>query len=285
MLGADHLISGQVGRGSFVTGAAPEIRSPWEHSAEQAESRQPGKRRAGWQAGSWRVEGPPQAGSQPQTGEISFAMSRPARDLFPLEDFRASCAAVLARQDLADILQLGCPGGYEPLRHLLLDQARRDQSATAADDLLITNGCQQALDVIGRVLVRPGDVVAVEDPVYPGLHHLLTGMGARLAGIPVGADGLDLAVLERSCARPGCPAAAAGGDVEFSKSHRRHFAAGGAPGGAGDCARGRRGGGGERCLRGIALLRRAAARAQAVGRSRWDGAGAQFPRSAFPGCA
>ena len=73
MLGADHLISGQVGRGSFVTGAAPETRSPWEHSAEQAEPGQPGKRRAGWQqAGSWRVEGPPQAGSQPQTGEISF---------------------------------------------------------------------------------------------------------------------------------------------------------------------------------------------------------------------
>ena len=56
---------------------------------------------------------------------ISFVMSRPSRDLFPLDEFRASCAAVLARPDLADILQLGSPGGYEPLRRYLLDEARR----------------------------------------------------------------------------------------------------------------------------------------------------------------
>ena len=62
--------------------------------------------------------------------------------------------------------------------------------AGPGDDLMITNGCQQALDLIGRVLLRPGDTVAVEDPVYPGLKNLLTGMGAQLAGIPVGADGI-----------------------------------------------------------------------------------------------
>ncbi|MBZ5625961.1 MAG: PLP-dependent aminotransferase family protein, partial [Acidobacteriia bacterium] len=58
-------------------------------------------------------------------------------------------------------------------------------------------GCQQALDLIGRVLLRPGDTVAVEDPVYTGLKNLLAGMGAQLVGIPVGADGLDVASLER----------------------------------------------------------------------------------------
>ena len=69
--------------------------------------------------------------------------------------------------------------------------------ARPGDDILITNGCQQALDLIGRVLLRPGDTVAVEDPVYTGLKNLLSGMGAQLAGIPVGADGIDLAHLER----------------------------------------------------------------------------------------
>jgi len=50
---------------------------------------------------------------------------------------------------------------------------------------------------VGRVLLRPGDAVAVEDPVYPGLKSLLTGMGARLAAVPVGADGMEIPRLVR----------------------------------------------------------------------------------------
>jgi 2-aminoadipate transaminase len=127
---------------------------------------------------------------------ISFMTSRPSRALFPLDDFRASCAAVLARGDLADILQLGSPSGYEPLRRRLLEDARAQRLAGPGDDLIITNGCQQALDLIGRVLLRPGDAVVVEDPVYTGLKNLLVGMGAQLIGIPVGPDGIDAAQLE-----------------------------------------------------------------------------------------
>jgi DNA-binding transcriptional MocR family regulator len=78
-----------------------------------------------------------------------------------------------------------------------MEDARRQGLARPGDDLLITNGCQQALDLIGRVLLRPGDTVAVEDPVYTGLKNLLTGMGAQLVGIPMGADGMDTAHLER----------------------------------------------------------------------------------------
>jgi 2-aminoadipate transaminase len=127
----------------------------------------------------------------------SFVMSRPSRALFPLDDFRASCEAVLSRPDLGAILQLGSPSGYEPLRRHLMDEARRQSLARSGDDLIITNGCQQALDLIGRVLLRPGDTVAVEDPVYTGQKNLLTGMGAQLVGIPVGAEGMDTAHLER----------------------------------------------------------------------------------------
>lgn len=176
MLEAENLIAGQVGRGSFVTGpvAVEERRVNWDGILPPNH---------------------PVGGFAPT--EISFVMSRPARDLFPLDDFRASCAAVLNRDDLADILQLGSPSGYEPLRRLLLEEARRQRLAQPGDDILITNGCQQALDLIGRVLVRPGDTVAIEDPVYPGLKNLLAGLGAQLAGIPVGPDGVDLAFAER----------------------------------------------------------------------------------------
>jgi 2-aminoadipate transaminase len=132
---------------------------------------------------------------------VSFVVSRPSSALFPLDDFRASCAAVLGRANLADILQLGSPSGYEPLRRYLMEDARRQGLAGPGDDLIVTNGCQQALDLIGRVLLRPGDRVAVEDPVYTGLKNLLSGLGAQLVGIPVGAEGLDTAQLERAMGR------------------------------------------------------------------------------------
>ena len=177
MLEEHGLIAGQVGRGSFVTG-----------EPEQSE------RRVNWAS----LLSPAGTASTFGREEIGFVMSRPSRDLFPLDDFRASCAAVLKRSDLADILQLGSPSGYEPLRRRLLDEARAQRLAGPGDDLIVTNGCQQALDLIGRVLVRPGDAVAVEDPIYPGLKNLLTAMGAQLVGIPVGPDGLDVTQLERA---------------------------------------------------------------------------------------
>ncbi|MDR3701697.1 MAG: PLP-dependent aminotransferase family protein [Candidatus Sulfopaludibacter sp.] len=180
LLESGGLITGQVGRGSFVTGEpAGSAGVDWSGLLERAEGGKAVYPAAGGRAG------------------ISFAMSRPSRALFPLDEFRASCAAVLTRSDLADILQLGSPSGYEPLRKYLMEEARRQGAAAPGDDLLITNGCQQALDLIGRVLLRPGDTVAVEEPIYTGLKSLLSGMGAQLVGIPVGADGMEVGQLER----------------------------------------------------------------------------------------
>jgi len=181
ILETEGLISGQVGRGSFVTGetAAVESGVDWMSLLERSDI--------------------PASGPSGGFGKevASFVMSRPSRDLFPLDDFRASCQAVLARPDLASILQLGSPSGYEPLRRHLMEQARRQSLAGPGDDLIVTNGCQQALDLIGRVLLSPGDTVAVEDPVYTGLKNLLAGLGAQLLGIPVGADGMDTNQLQR----------------------------------------------------------------------------------------
>src|SRR5262245_42788387 len=136
ILEAEGLIAGQVGRGSFVTG-------------QKIQSQQS----VDWCGLLDRGDSPPLRHASTIGGNaISFVMSRPSRDLFPLDEFRASCEAVLARGDLADILQLGSPSGYEPLRRHLLEEARRQCVAAPGDDLLITNGCQQALDLLGRVL-------------------------------------------------------------------------------------------------------------------------------------
>ena len=183
LLETEGLIAGQVGRGSFVTGGSAEAAAGVD-----------------WGALLDRGDNLPFV-QRAASGEISFVMSRPSRELFPLDDFRASCEAVLRRGDLPDILQLGSPSGYEPLRRHLMEDARASGLAGAGDDLLVTNGCQQALDLMARILLKPGDAVAIEDPVYPGLKNMLAGMGAQLIAIPVNADGLELAALERALER------------------------------------------------------------------------------------
>ncbi len=80
----------------------------------------------------------------------SFSRSRPSELLFPLEEFRKTCAEVIASDDAATILQLGSPSGYPPLRRYLLEQARAEGAARESDDILITSGCQQAFDLLQR---------------------------------------------------------------------------------------------------------------------------------------
>ena len=174
------LITGHVGRGSFVAGrmSGDGIGLDWDALLEHSGTMMPAP------AAPFGREG------------ISFATSRPSEQLFPLEALRASCEEVMAGPDLAHVLQLGSPSGYEPLRRYLLDAARAEGLAGAGDDLIVTNGCQQALDLIGRVLLRPGDKVVVEDPVYSGVKSLFLAAGAQLIGVAVGADGMDVDALQ-----------------------------------------------------------------------------------------
>lgn len=186
LLEEEGLIRGHVGRGSFVDGPAlPEPESlRWE-------DRFPG---------TSLMEPPAQA---PTVGEggISFTSARPAEQLFPLAEFRASCAEVIAGNGASEILQLGSPQGYAPLRRYLFDQALQQGLARDGDDLIVTNGCQQALDLLQRLLAAPGDTAMIEDPVYPGLRNVFLRDGVRVLGVPVGSQGLDMESLERMLSR------------------------------------------------------------------------------------
>ena len=191
LLEAEGLIKGHVGRGSFVSGSSTE-----ERAAAVMGSRL-----------SWGDLLHPVPGSMPTPpapflgNGISFAASRPPEQLFPVDEFRASCQEVIAGPDAQAILQLGSTHGYPPLRRYLLNEARRKGIADESDDLVVTNGCQQALDLIQRVLVPAGETVIMEDPVYPGLRNVFLRAGARVIGVPVGANGIDLEQLGRVLAR------------------------------------------------------------------------------------
>src|SRR5579863_3821748 len=178
------LIKGEVGRGSYVC-AGPE-RSP--HA--------PGTDSLNWsRALTTSVSTSAAAGAG---GGINFTSSRPSEKLFPIEEFRECCREVLESRNLKALMQLGSPGGYEPLRRYLLDRAIQSGIARDSDDILITNGCQQALDLLRRALVRSGEKVALEEPVYPGLKNLFLEAGAELIGLPTDADGIDLYAVERA---------------------------------------------------------------------------------------
>lgn len=186
LLESEGLIRGHVGRGSFVEGPAAAA---------------PDGEKLDWEALIPAEESAPVSRSAPASGpsvRISFASSRPAEALFPLDEFRATCREVIDSDEAAQILQLGPAGGYGPLRRYLLDQARQRGIAGPDDDLLITSGCQQAFDLLQRVLASHGETVLLEDPVYPGLRNVFLRGGARVAGVPVGGHGIEVDALARA---------------------------------------------------------------------------------------
>jgi DNA-binding transcriptional MocR family regulator len=182
-LESEGKIQGAVGRGSFVLGNAPKPGVVSKPAMDWSRSLTPSMFAS--------------SGS-PASNVIDFSSSRPSEHLFPLEDFRQCCAEVLADPRLQSLLQLGSPLGHAPLRAWLLARAKHRGFADAGDDILITNGCQQAVDILRRALTQTGTRVAIEEPVYPGLRNLFLDAGANLIGVPVTGDGMDLYALRKA---------------------------------------------------------------------------------------
>src|SRR6202041_280043 len=103
----------------------------------------------------------------------------------PLEEFRSCCNAVL-RSDGRKVLQIGSSDGYEPLKSALIDFFRDEGLNVRSEQLLITGGCQQAIDLLCKAFLRPGDAVALENPAYPGA--LATFGAARIRTLAVAVD-------------------------------------------------------------------------------------------------
>lgn len=191
---ADGLIATRVGSGTYVAAvpAAPAVgsvelpTSAPRLSALNWEAVLPELRTDDWLANR---------GHGRRKDSLSFTHALPATELFPLDDFRRSVERVL-RRDGRNLLQLGTSSGYEPLQQYLLQQMALVGIRAEPQELLLTSGCQQGLDLLRQVLLQPGDEVVVENPTYPGAISLFCQSPNKFIGVPVGARGLDLAALE-----------------------------------------------------------------------------------------
>jgi len=96
-----------------------------------------------------------------------------------------------------DLGGYGEPKGFLPLRQLARDMLAEQEIVLNADQILLTNGSSQAMDMVARRLVRDGDAVLVDEPGYPNLLFSLRFLGAKLIGVPRTPQGYDLAALEQ----------------------------------------------------------------------------------------
>jgi len=137
---------------------------------------------------------------------LSFVMARPAEEFFPIDELQ-NCVNAVLRREATDVLKLGPSDGYGPLKEALLDLLRREAISAKDENLLITDGCQQSLDLISKAFVRPGDAVILENPAYPGAVAIFHQARARCLSVPVrttaepGATlGVDVEALEATLA-------------------------------------------------------------------------------------
>jgi 2-aminoadipate transaminase len=188
LLENDALVRGEVGRGSFVT-------------FEAVSASQSNIGTVDWSA----LLAPPNRMESPQIAAvpISFANSRPSELLFPLEHFRATCEEAIRESGASAILQLGSAAGYGPLRSRLMQAAVTEGCARDSDDVVVTNGCQQALDLIQRILCGGSRdaAILIEEPIYSGLKNVFESAGTRVVGVAVGPQGIDLDALSKAIQR------------------------------------------------------------------------------------
>ena len=135
-----------------------------------------------------------------QPDVISLAGGLPAPELFPIDEYRRAFEWVL-ESDGAQALQYGPSEGYRPLRTLLAERLTRFAMPCSAEDILITNGSQQALDLMGKMFLDPGDAVLVEKPTYLGALQAFNQYQARYAVVAMDDDGMRVDEVERLLSR------------------------------------------------------------------------------------
>jgi len=179
------------GAGTFVPAHLPHLAAPRAEAASAAAGRPP-VRVSGFvtRLGEWRPPAPaPHA-------VIDLSSREPDLRLFPLAEWSRLLRQQMRRRPLGRPPSHEDIGGLAPLRDTIASYLRYARGVSCApEQVVVVTGSQQALDLCARVLVDPGDQVALENPGYPEARRLFGAVGARVMPVPVDADGLRVSRL------------------------------------------------------------------------------------------
>jgi 2-aminoadipate transaminase len=135
-----------------------------------------------------------------EPGIISFAGGLPNPDYFPIQELKESTESVL-RSDGKNVLQYGPSNGYQPLREWIAKYYYSKKGLEVnPEQILITSGSQQGIDLLGKVLLDPGDRVLMEAPGYLGAIQGFSAYSANFDPVIMQNDGPDTAMLSRKLA-------------------------------------------------------------------------------------
>jgi len=135
---------------------------------------------------------------------ISFAGGLPAGELFPVREIEEACRHILAT-DPAHVLQYSTTEGWPPLREWLADTMSFPDLRVEPDNILVTNGSQQALDLIGKLFVEEGSCVMTTEPTYLGALQAWNVYSASYATVPQDDDGIIVDAIPEVLARAQTP--------------------------------------------------------------------------------
>ena len=128
---------------------------------------------------------------------ISLSAGNPSPEAFPAKEIEEISARIIKENPIA-VLQYSITEGYAPLREYLCKYLKeKDSIGNENDDVLITSGAQQIMDLASKSLLNEGDVVICEAPSFIGSLNTFRSYNAKLVGVPVDCDGMNMEALEK----------------------------------------------------------------------------------------
>ncbi len=126
---------------------------------------------------------------------ISFAGGLPAPELFPIREFREACEYVLVNEG-KQALQYGPTEGYRPLKEWIAETVRKYGVPAEPENVLLTNGSQQALDLVGEIFIDEGDKIITDEPTYLGAIQAWNPYGPQYLTVPLDKQGMQVDKVE-----------------------------------------------------------------------------------------